>query len=254
MDNEEAEPLDSPEPIAQGEPIEVIGQQRRRENSLQANLAELKRQENEMRLKLKILATKEKMGRMQEKLDEQALEDSFYNDLPDKEGYRRFRTEKWEREFEELVIRLKQIEDAELDETITIEEATEAKKVITKEIKRLKSIKSNVNTKNRFNKLRRGIQKTMKGINSVTKGMGKLGDSMGQGQFGQKGGEGQSFENFFSDRKTTTKTKTTTKKRRKSSKKSSKTKKKRRKSRRKKTTSVQTTEPSSGMGDFFKGI
>jgi len=190
-----------------------------------------------MKLKLKILATKEKMGKMQEKLDEQALEDSFYNDLPDKEGYRRFRIEKWEREFEELVIRLKQIEDAELDKTITVEEATEAKKVITKEIKRLKSIKSSVDMKNKFNKLRRGIQKTMKGIGSVTNELGKFGDQMGQFGTGQKfGGEGQQFENFFSDRKTTTKT-TTTKKRRKSS------KKKRKKSKRKKSPSSSSREP-----------
>lgn len=236
------------------EPIEPILNLRRRTNSLQGTLSDLKRQEEEMKLKLKIMATKEKMARMQKKIDEQAKEDSFYNDFPDREGYRRFRNEKWEREFEDLVVRLKEIEDAETAKSISVEDATEAKKIITKEIKHLKSIKSSVNMKNKMNKFRRGMQKVLKGAGSFSKEMGKLGDSMGKMGTGQNfGGEGQQFENYFSDRKTASTT--TTKRRRKSRKSSkSKTKKRRRKSRRRTT---QVSEPStsgSGMGDFFKGI
>ena len=238
------------------EPIEPILNLRRRTNSLQGTLSDLKRQEEEMKLKLKIMATKEKMARMQKKIDEQAKEDSFYNDVPDRDGYRRFRNEKWEREFEDLVVRLKEIEDAETAKSISVEDATEAKKIITKEIKHLKSIKSSVNMKNKMNKFRRGMQKVLKGAGSFSKEMGKLGDSMGKMGTGQNfGGEGQQFENYFSDSPRGKRSSPTKKRRksRKSSKSKSKSKKRRRKSTRK-TTVQETSKPSSNGGDWFGGI
>lgn len=252
-DQTEAEPLNSPEPLESGKSIPAITDLRRRTDSLQAQLSELKRKENEMKLKLKIVATKEKMAKIQERLDAQAIEDSFYSDIPDKQGYRKLRTEKWERDFETLMIRLKEVEDAEADKTITTEDAIEAKKIITKEIKKLKSIKSQVDTKNKLNKLRRGVQKFFKGTAKVTKEIGKISDGIGQygGSVGGGGdfGKNTDFESFFKD-KPARKTNSTKKKRRK---KSGKKRKSRRKSRRK-TSTRETQEETSSTPDFFSGI
>lgn len=238
----EAEPLESPEPIEAGKSIPVIEERRIRTDSLQAKMSDLKKQEAEMRLKLKIMATKEKMAKMQKRLDEQAVEDSFYNDKPDGEGYRRLRNEKWERDFEDLIIRLKDIEDAEANKTITVEEATEAKKIITKEIKQLKSIKSSVKLKNRMNKFRRGMQKFLKGSASFSKEMRKFGDSMSTMGTGESsGGNASQFENFFTDRKTPTT---------KSKKKSKRKSKKKRKKGKKNTETETESQPSSTWSGF----
>ena len=253
----EAEPLESPEPLEAGKSIPPITDLRRRTDSLQAQLSELKRQENEMKLKLKIVATKEKMAKIQERLDAQAVEDSFYSDMPDKQGYRKLRTEKWEHDFETLMIRLKEVEDAEADKTITTEDAIEAKKIITKDIKKLRSIKSNLNAKNKINKFRRGVQKFFKGTAKITKEIGKVSD--GISKFGDSAGSGgddfsdaKRFESFFMDKKPARKTTGKTKKKRR---KKSKSKKKRRKSRGRTSTESETeTTETSSTPDFFSGI
>jgi len=49
---EQAEPLDSPEPIAEGEAIPEIKQQRQRQDSLESQMAELQAKEKELNLRL----------------------------------------------------------------------------------------------------------------------------------------------------------------------------------------------------------
>jgi len=228
------------------EVIKPIQDQRTKKDSLMSHLAKMKQEEQELDLKLKIIKKQEEIAKKQGKIDVIAQENSYLSDLPDKEGYTKLREEKWLRQFEEAVVKLVEIEQAQTDGTLTEEEAEEAKEVITKEIKRLKKIKSNVISRNRLNKFQRGIRKFFRGTAKVTKEIGKISDGIGDM------GKQTDWENFFVD-KPARKTSTTKKKRRRKSK-SKKGKKRRRKSKRK-TVSTETSEPSSsGMGDFFKGI
>jgi len=98
--------------------------------------------------------------------------------LPDKQGYTKLREEKWLRLFDEQVVKLVEIEQAQADGTLTEEEAEEAKEIVTKEIKRLKKIKSSVKAKNRMIKFQRGIKKFFKGTATVTKEIGKISDGV----------------------------------------------------------------------------
>jgi len=243
------------------EVIEPIRQQRTKTDSLMSHLSRMKQEEQELDLKLKIIKKQEEIAKKQGKIDVIAQENSYLSDLPDKEGYIKLREEKWLRQFEEQVVKLVEIEQAQVDGTLTEEEAEEAKETVNKEIKRIKKIKSNVISKNRLNKFQRGIRKFFKGTATVTKEIGKISDGLGKlgGDVGSGSdfGKASSFENYFTD-KPRAKTSSTKKKRRRKSK-SKKTKgKKRRRSRRKsKTTTNETNEtpqPSSGIGDFFGGI
>ena len=243
------------------EVIEPIRQQRTKKDTLMSHLAKMKQEEQELDLKLKIIKKQEDLARKQGKLDVIEQENAYLSDLPDKEGYTRLREEKWLRLFEEQVVKLVEIEQAQADGTLTEEESEEAKKIVTKEIKRLKKVKSNVVSKNRLNKFQRGIRKFFKGTATVTKEIGKISD--GLGQFGNSVGGGgdfgkaSSFENYFTD-KPTRKTSSTKRKRRRKSKRSKsknpKSKKRRRKSRRKSKTTTNESPQSSGVGNYFGGI
>ncbi len=229
------------------EVIEPIQQQRTKTDSLMSHLARMKQEEQEIDLKLKIIKKQEEIAKKQGKLDVIAQENSYLTELPDKEGYTKLREEKWLRQFEELVIKLVEIEQAQADGTLTEEEAEEAKKLITKEIKKLKKVKSNVISKNRMNKFQRGIRKFFKGTAKVTKEIGKISD--GIGQFGDSVGGGSdfgkasSFEDFFTDKPTRKSSTTKKKRRRKSKSKKGKGKGKKRRRRSKRATQTEPTEP-----------
>lgn len=239
-----------------GEPIEPIQQQRTKTDSLMSHLAKMKQEEQEIDLKLKIIKKQEEIARKQGKLDVIAQENSYLTELPDKEGYTKLREEKWLRQFEELVIKLVEIEQAQSDGTLTEEEAEEAKKTVTKEIKKLKKIKSNLITRNRMNKFQRGIRKFFKGTATVTKEIGKISDGIGKfgdsvGSSGGDMGKATSFENFFSDKPT--RTSSPKKKRRKKSKSKKgkgKGKGKKRRRRSKRATQTEPTEPTQSRGVF----
>ncbi len=242
--------------LKDGQPIEPIQQQRTKKDSLMQHLAKMKQEELELDLKLKIIRKQEEIARKQGKLDVVEQENAYLSELPDKEGYIRLREEKWLRLFEEQVIKLVEIEQAQANGTLTEEESEEAKKTVTKEIKRLKKIKSNVISRNRMNKFQRGIRKFFKGTATVTKEIGKISDEIGK--FGDSVGGGgdmgkaSSFEDFFSDkpRRTSSPKK---KRRRKSKSKKGKGKGKKRRRRSKRVTQTEPTEqtePTQSSGAF----
>ena len=231
--------------LKDGQPIEPIQQQRTKKDSLMQHLAKMKQEELELDLKLKIIKKQEEIARKQGKLDIVEQENAYLSDLPDKEGYTKLREEKWLRLFEEQVVKLVEIEQGQADGTLKEEEAEEAKKIVTKEIKRLKKIKSTVITRNRMNKLQRGIRKFFKGTATVTKEIGKISDGLGKfgGKVGGGGdfGKASSFEDYFSD-KPTRASPTKKKRRRKSKSKKGKGKGKKRRRRSKRTTQTEPTE------------
>ena len=242
--------------LKDGQPIEPIQQQRTKKDSLMSHLAKMKQEEQELDLKLKIIKKQEEIAKKQGRIDVIAQENAYLSDLPDKEGYTRLREEKWLRLFEEQVVKLVEIEQAQADGTLTEEESEEAKKIVTKEIKRLKKIKSNVISRNRLNKFQRGIRKFFKGTAKVTKEIGKISDEIGK--FGDSVGGGSDmgkqtdWENFFVDKPKRQTSTTKTKRRRKSKgKKGKKGKKRRRKSKRTQTeTETEPTEPQRSSGAF----
>lgn len=236
--------------VDETEVIKPIKDLQMKKNSLMIHLARMKQEEQELDLKLKIIKKQEEIARKQGKLDVIAQENAYLTDLPDKQGYVKLREEKWLRLFDEQVVKLVDIEQAQADGTLKEEEAEEAKEVVTKEIKRLKKVKSSVKVKNRMIKLQRGIRKFFKGTATVTKEIGKISDGIGKfGNNASSGGDfgkANSFEDFFSD-KPRAKTSSTKKKRRRRSKSNNpKSKKRRRKSRRKskRKTSTEPSQPS----------
>jgi len=243
--------------LKEGQPIEPIQQQRTKKDSLMSHLARMKQEEQELDLKLKIIKKQEDIAKKQGKLDVVEQENAYLSELPDKEGYTKLREEKWLRLFEEQVVKLVEIEQAQADGTLTEEESEEAKKIVTKEIKRLKKIKSTVITRNRMNKLQRGIRKFFKGTATVTKEIGKISDGVG-GSVGGGGdfGKASSFENYFSD-KPTRASPTKKKRRRKSKSKKGKVKGKKRRRRSKRarqTEPTEQTEPRQQSGGAFGGF
>jgi len=239
--------------LKDGQPIEPIQQQRTKKDSLMQHLAKMKQEELELDLKLKIIRKQEEIAKKQGKLDVIEQENSYLTELPDKEGYTKLREEKWLRLFEEQVVKLVEIEQGQADGTLTEEESEEAKKIVTKEIKKLKKLKSNVISRNRMNKFQRGIRKFFKGTATVTKEIGKISD--GIGQFGNSVGGGgdfgkakaSSFEDFFSDKPTRTSSPKKKRRRKSKGKKGKKGKKRRRKSKRTQTeTETEPTEQRSG--------
>lgn len=236
------------------EVIQPILDLRNKKANLMVHLAKMKQEEQELDLKLKIIKKQEEIARKQGKLDVIAQENSYMSDLPDKEGYIKLREEKWMRQFEEQVVKLVEIEQAQADGTLTEEEAEESKKIVTKEIKRLKKVKSSVISRNRMNKFQRGIRKFFRGTAKVTKEIGKISD--GIGKFGDSVGGGSDmgkqtdWENFFVDKPKRQTSTTKTKRRRKSKgKKGKKGKKRRRKSKRTQT-ETEPTEPQRSSGAF----
>jgi len=184
----EAEPLESPEPIAQGEPIAEIKQQRERKHSLEQQMAELNAQEKELNLRYRILKKKEQLEKVQLRFEQITEEESYYTEKPDKKGYVELREQKWQDDFQELIIKLKNIELDEVNGTVDIKTSQEAKVNVTKQIKKLISIKKKTSTKNTMNKIKRGITKTIKGIGSFSKEMSKFSSEMSK--FGnQVGGD-----------------------------------------------------------------
>ncbi len=242
--------------LKDGEPIEPIRQQRTKKDSLMQHLAKMKQEELELDLKLKIIRKQEEIAKKQGKLDVIEQENAYLTELPDKEGYTKLREEKWLRLFEEQVVKLVEIEQAQADGTLKEEEAEEAKKIVTKEIKKLKKLKSNVISRNRMNKFQRGIRKFFKGTATVTKEIGKISD--GIGKFGDSVGGGSdmgkatSFEDFFSDQPRGRRTSSPKKRRRKSKSKKGKGKgkKRRRRSKRTQTEPTEQTEPTQSSGAF----
>lgn len=234
--------------IDETEVIKPIKDLQIKKNSLMIHLARMKQEEQELDLKLKIIKKQEELARKQGKLDEIEQENAYLTDLPDKQGYTKLREEKWLRLFDEQVVKLVDIEQAQADGTLKEEEAEEAKQSVTKEIKRLKKIKSSIKAKNRMIKFQRGIRKFFKGTATVTKEIGKISD--GIGKFGDSVGSGGDFgrktdwENYFVDKPRAKASSTKTKRRRKSKSKNPKSKKRRRKSRRKSKPKTSTEEPS----------
>ena len=177
-EEEEAEPLDSPEPLAEGEAISGIKQGRQRKDSLEQQMAELNSQEKELNLRYKILKKKEQIEKVQLRFDLITEEESFYTDRPDEKGYVQLRDEKWQNDFQALIIKLKNIELDEVNGTVDVETSQEAKANVTKQIKKLISIKKKTKSRNIMNKLKRGIKKTVKGIGGLSKEMNKLSGEM----------------------------------------------------------------------------
>ncbi len=237
--------------IDETEVIKPIKDLQIKKNSLMIHLARMKQEEQELDLKLKIIKKQEELARKQGKLDVIEQENAYLTDLPDKQGYTKLREEKWLRLFDEQVVKLVDIEQAQADGTLTEQEAEEAKEVVTKEIKKLKKVKSSVKAKNRMIKFQRGIRKFFKGTATVTKEIGKISD--GIGKFGGSVGGGGDFgkqtdwENYFVDKPRGSSTSTTKRKRRRKSKsksKSNKPKGKRRRKSRRKSKRKTSTEPS----------
>ena len=235
------------------DPIPEIKQQRQRNDSLEQQMAELNAQEKELNLRYKILKKKEQLEKIQLKFDQITAEDSFYTDKTDKEGYTQLRSDKWQNDFQELIIKLKNIELDEFEGKIDLQTAQEAKGNVNKQIKKLISIKKKTNTANTMNKLKRGIQKTMKGIGSFSNEMSKFGSEMSK--FGNQVGDGGSnnstdWENFFNDKPKRSKPTKTTKKR-KSRKRKSKTKTTKTTKKRKRKSKTKTQKkPSHDFGGF----
>jgi hypothetical protein len=253
----EAEPLDSPEPIAEGEAIPEIKQQRQRQDKLESQMAELQAKEKELNLRFKIIKKKEQLEKIQLRFDQITEEESYYTERPDSDGYTQLREDKWENDFQELIVKLKNIELDEFNGTVDLQDSQEAKANVTNQIKKLISIKKKTNTRNTMNKLKRGFQKTMKGIGSFSKEMSKFSGEMSK--FGnQVGGSDKNYnstnwENFFNDKPTRTKTTKTTKKR-KSRKRSKTTKKSKKRKSRKRSKTTKTQEESRESSGAFGGF
>ncbi len=231
------------------EPIEEIKNQRQRNDSLMQQLNDLKAQEKEMDLKLKILKKKEALANLERKLDQQFEDDRFYQEKPDAEGYIKLREEKWERDFQELILKLREIEVYEIENAVT-DETKEAKENLTKEIKKLIKIKQQTKARNNFNKIKRGMLKFSRGVGSFSNEMAKFSNEMSKigGGVGNSAFDSNDWQNFFDDKP---QRKTTTRKR-KSKSKSKKKSKKRKKSKRKSTKS--TSSGSGGIGNMFEGF
>jgi len=239
----------------ENEPIDEIRQQRTRKESLEQQMAELVAKEKEMTLRLKILKKQEQLEKVQVRFDQITEEESYYTDKPDQKGYIRLRDEKWQNDFQELIVKLKNIELDEFNGTVDLQTSQEAKANVTKQIKILISIKKKTSTKNTFNKLKRGLKKTFKGIGSFSNEMSKLSNELGK--FGNQVGGGQGggqqsttdWDSFFSDKPKRTKTTKTTKKRK--SRKTKKKAKKPKKRKRSKTTKTQKTTSNTFEGFNF---
>jgi len=223
-------------------------------------MAELQAKEKELNLRYKIIKKKEQLEKIQLRFDQITEEESYYTDKPDKNGYTQLREDKWQNDFQELIVKLKNIELEEFNGTVDLQVSAEAKANVTNQIKKLISIKKKASTRNTMNKLKRGFQKTMKGIGSFTKEMSKFSGEMSK--FGnQVGGSDKNYnstnwENFFSDKPTRTKTTKTTKKRksRKRSKTTKKAKKSKKRKSRKRSKTTKTQEPSQESGSSFGGF
>ncbi|NIS94931.1 MAG: hypothetical protein GTN97_03275 [Nitrosopumilaceae archaeon] len=223
------------------EPIEEIKNQRKKSDSLMEQLSELKAQEKEMDLKLKILKKREQLANMEKKLEKELEEDRFYQEKPDVEGYIKLREEKWQRDFQELILKLREIEVYEIENQVT-EETKEAKENLTKEIKKLIKIKQQTKARNNFNKIKRGMGKFTKGVASFSNEMAKFSNEMSKigGGVSNSAFNSSDWENFFDDKPTRSPSK------RRKTKKTKKTKKRKKSKKRKKTTS--------GGGNMFGGF
>jgi len=198
-DEDEDGEFERDENLSRTETIDPLKIDKRKLDSLQQIYAQLDKEEKEQNLKLKILKKKESIAKKQEKFDElvaiQKEKDRFYEEPRNAEGYFVLKEEKWNREYDELMIKLAK---AETDDD---------RKPIQKKLKRLEWIKRKNKQKNTANKIFRGINKTTAKIGTVTQGIGKFADEMSKMGGGQVGGGSKSktnFENFFSDSKPVT--------------------------------------------------
>jgi hypothetical protein len=287
-DEDEDEEFERDEDLSRTETIDPIEKKRRRLDSLRQIYAELEREEAEENLKIKIHKKKQSIAQKREKMEEiiaeQREKDKFYEEPQNEEGYWILKEEKWNREYEDLMISLAKATN------------DEQRKPIQKELKRLENIKKKNKAKNTMNKITRGINKTTQKIGSVSRGIGKFADEIGQmgnqmgavgsenhrkkastminpkkNEFagfedffkdkkGSSGGDKINFDDFFRDKpkptKKTTTRKTTKKKatKKKATKKKKKVAKKKKKTTKKKTTKKATTKKSTtpNWENFFK--
>ena len=285
-DEDEDEEFERDEDLSRTETIDPIEKKRRRLDSLRQIYAELEREEAEENLKIKIHKKKQSIAQKREKMEEiiseQREKDKFYEEPQNEEGYWILKEEKWNREYEDLMISLAKATN------------DEQRKPIQKELKRLENIKKKNKAKNTMNKITRGINKTTQKIGSVSRGIGKFADEIGQmgnqmgavgsenhrkkastinpkkNEFagfedffrdkkGSSGGDKINFDDFFRDKPKPTKktTRNTTKKKatkKKATKKKKKVAKKKKKTTKKKTTKKATTKKSTtpNWENFFK--
>lgn len=200
LDGDEALNDERDEDLSRTETIDPIKLNKRRLDSLQQIYAELDKEDKEQSLKLKILKKREtidkKKRKYQEYMEIKAEQDKYYEMPKNSEGYFVLKEEKWNDEYDELLLKLANTTDED------------TKKAINKELKRLEGIRSKNKTKNRMNRIVRGINKTSQKIGSVTRGVGKFADELGQmgGQNQSKqskrkgGGKKIDFDNFFVDK------------------------------------------------------
>lgn len=209
-DEDEDEEFERDEDLSRTETIDPIEKKRRRLDSLRQIYAELEREEAEENLKIKIHKKKQSIAQKREKMEEiiseQREKDKFYEEPQNEEGYWVLKEEKWNREYEDLMISLAKATN------------DEQRKPIQKELKRLENIKKKNKAKNTMNKITRGINKTTQKIGSVSRGIGKFADEIGQmgNQMGAVGSENHrkkastinpkknefaGFEDFFRDKK-----------------------------------------------------
>lgn len=283
------EEFERDEDLSRTKTIDPLENERKKLDSLRQIYAKLEKEEAEENLKIRIIKKQEsianKREKMQEMIDEQRERDKFYEEPKNDEGYWVLKEDKWNREYDELMIKLAQTE------------GIENQKPIQQQLKKLENIKKKNKAKNTMNKITRGINKTTQKIASVSKGIGKFADEIGEmgNQMGAVGSANQrkasgktqkknefsqfetffqnkpssggkvkvskepNFENFFSDKpkkakteRKTTKRKTTKKRKpatKPAKKKKTKAKKKRKTS---KTKTKTTTKPRTDWANFFK--
>lgn len=190
FDNDEE--FERDEDLSRSETIDPIKLNKRRLDSLQQIYAELDKQDKEQTLKLKILKKKATIERKKELyqtvMEIQAEQDKYYEEPKNEEGYYVLKEEKWNNEYDELLIQLARATDED------------QRKTFNKQLKKLEGIRSKNKTKNRMNRIIRGINKTSQKIGQITRGVGKFADEIGQ-MGGQMGNVGQS--NRSSSRKRT---------------------------------------------------
>ena len=238
------------------EAIPQIQQRRNRTETLEQQLQELAQQEKEMKLRIKILKKKDELVKIEQRLQTVSAEDKFYTEKPDGEGHIELRKEKWERDFQDLILKLEQIEQSQQQGVIDEPTATEAKANVSKDINKLVSVKKNTNSRNRMNSLKRGMNKVLKGVGSVSKGVNQISKELGSlssmsGYSGKKSyGSDTNWESFFSDDKPKRTKSTKKSKKRKSTKRRKTTKKRKSPKKRKKSKSTKTTTTRSSSGMF----
>lgn len=157
-----------------GEAIEEIAIQRRRKDSLIQNLREIQKEKDEIKMKLKIISGKKEIEELEKKLQKEIEEESYYTDV-NKDGTKTLRTEKYEKDMDDLQAQLKEATEPE------------KQKYLKKKINNLKMIKVQTKVQNTMVKLPKWIAKGGKYINEFSEGMGKMGNELAS--IGEMGGK-----------------------------------------------------------------